>query len=219
MTFCSLPRPINRQEPVEMLGSFYHNIFEIINVPLGVSDYIFWIGLFISEYFALFFLFNTVSERYRNLPSFDKKIHIILQSVKFSNKIFVNFVTLGCVLFWDERLLFVANWNDYKDVFYNLSSLFVWSDVVALSINRSSMTTQCQLHHLGVVIAYLYVITTTHLGDGLFRACIMYGVFAATAFFHNLYSVLKNLLLFSEVSSTAISMSWQQLLCRRRTSS
>ena len=188
-----------------------------MNVPLGVYDYIFWIGFFISKYFALFFLFNSFSERYRNLTSFDKKIHIILQSVKFSNKIVINLVTLGCVLLWDERLLFVANWNHYKDIFYNLSSIFVWSDVVALTINRSSMTLQCQLHHLGVVIAYLYVITTTHLGDGLFRACIMYGVFAASAFFHNLYSVIKNLLLLSSVSCFTISWLVSRMVCRRRT--
>ena len=184
-----------------MLRTFYDNIFDLINIPLHLTDYVFWSGFFISKYLALFFLYNSLSERFRNLTSFDKKIHIILQSVKFSNKIVVNVVTLGCVLFWDERLLYVVNWNHYKDIFYNLSSLFVWSDVVALTINRSSMTVQCQLHHVGVVVAYLYVITTSHLGDGLFRACIMYGVFAASAFFHNFYSVIKNIWSLSKVTS------------------
>ena len=151
------------------------------------------------SHFALFQVFNLFSEKFRNRTKFSKKIHIVLQSVKFSNKIFVNIVTLGCLLLWDERLLLVENWNHFKDIFYNLSSLFVWSDVVALLLTRSSMTLLCQLHHLGVVAAYLHVITTTNLGDGLFRACIMYGVFAASAFFHNLYTVVKNLWTLSQV--------------------
>ena len=44
----------------------------------------------------------------------------------------------------------------------------------------------------GAALAYVYVITSPELGDGLFRACIMYGVFAAIACFHNLYTVIKN---------------------------
>ena len=45
---------------------------------------------------------------------------------------------------------------------------------------------------LGAALAYVYVISSPELGDGLFRACIMYGVFAAIACFHNLYTVIKN---------------------------
>ena len=190
---------VNRLEVI-MLLTPYNKLFDIINVPLDLTDYIFWIVFFISIYFAIFLLFNSFSDRFRNLTPFNKKIHIVLQSVKFSNKIIVNMVTLGCLLLWDERLLFVQNWNSYKDIFYNLSSLFAWSDVVGLIVNRSSMTVLCQLHHAGVVVAYLYVITTSHLGDGLFRACIMYGVFAASAFFHNIYSVIKNIFTLSLVN-------------------
>ena len=183
-----------------MLQILYYKVFDIVNIPLDLTQYIQWVGIFISIYFALFQVFNLLSEKFRKRTPFSKKIHIVLQSVKFSNKIVVNIVTLGCLLLWDERLLFVENWNHFKDIFYNLSSLFVWSDIVALLITRSCMTFLCQLHHLGVVAAYLHVITTTSLGDGLFRACIMYGVFAASAFFHNLYTVVKNLSSLSQVT-------------------
>ena len=185
-----------------MLQILYYKVFDIVNTPLDLTQYISWVGIFITTYFALFQVFNLLSERFRKLTPFSKKIHVVLQSVKFSNKIVINVITLGCLLLWDERLLFVENWNNFKDIFYNLSSLFVWSDIVALVLTRSSMTLLCQLHHLGVVAAYLYVITTTTLGEGLFRACIMYGVFAASAFFHNLYTVVKNLWTLTKVSDT-----------------
>ena len=185
-----------------MLQILYYKVFDFVNFPLDLTQYILWVGLFISTYFALFQVFYLFSEKFRNRTPFPKKIHVVLQSVKFSNKIVINVITLGCLLLWDERLLFVENWNNFKDIFYNLSSLFVWSDIVALVLTRSSMTLLCQLHHLGVVAAYLYVITTTTLGEGLFRACIMYGVFAASAFFHNLYTVVKNLWTLTKVSDT-----------------
>ena len=44
----------------------------------------------------------------------------------------------------------------------------------------------------GAALAYVYVMSSYELGDGIFRACIMYGVFAAIACFHNLYTVIKN---------------------------
>ena len=96
-----------------------------------------------------FSFLNAFSTKFRSFTPFDKKIHIILQSVKFSNKIIINIITIGCFFLWDERLMLVENWNDYKNIFYNLSSLFAWSEVMALLINRGSMTVQCQLHHTG----------------------------------------------------------------------
>ena len=53
----------------------------------------------------------------------------------------------------------------------------------------------------GVVAAYLYVISSPQPGEGLFRACIMYGVFAATACFHNLYTLVKNMVTLDKVIS------------------
>ena len=58
----------------------------------------------------------------------------------------------------------------------------------------------------GVVAAYLYVISSQQPGEGLFRACIMYGVFAATACFHNLYTLVKNVVTLDKVISDLIMM-------------
>lgn len=43
------------------------------------------------------------------------------------------------------------------------------------------------------------------MGDGLFRACIMYGVFAAIACFHNLYTVIKNVTTLSQRADIALN--------------
>jgi len=77
----------------------------------------------------------------------------------------------------------------------------------------------------GVVIAYIYVITSQQFGEGLFRACIMYGVFAAHACFHNMYTVIKNVVNLSQetdiwmnkvshigmLGSNVVNWSWQIL--------
>ena len=63
------------------------------------------------------------------------------------------------------------------------------------------MTSPNQLTCPGVVAAYLYVISSPQPGEGLFRACIMYGVFAATACFHNLYTLVKNVVPLDKVIS------------------
>jgi len=203
----------------------YSSLFDFINVPLEAKDYIKGAWFFIVTYFIIFSFLNAFSTKFRSFTPFDKKIHIILQSVKFSNKIIINIITIGCFFLWDERLMLVENWNDYKNIFYNLSSLFAWSEVMALLINRGSMTVQCQLHHTGVVIAYIYVITSQQFGEGLFRACIMYGVFAAHACFHNMYTVIKNVVNLSQetdiwmnkvshigmLGSNVVNWSWQIL--------
>lgn len=61
------------------------------------------------------------------------------------------------------------------------------------------------INDAGAALAYVYVITSTELGDGLFRACIMYGVFAATACFHNLYTVIKNVTTVSQRADIAMN--------------
>ena len=76
-------------------------------------------------------------------------MHVVVQTGKFANKMVINLVTGGCLLLWDTRLLQVERWAQSPHIFYNLSSLFVWSDVIALLVNRGAMTTQCQLHHAG----------------------------------------------------------------------
>ena len=76
-------------------------------------------------------------------------MHVVVQSGKFANKMAINLITGGCLLLWDTRLLQVERWAQCPHIFYNLSSLFVWSDVIALLVNRGAMTTQCQLHHAG----------------------------------------------------------------------
>ena len=107
-----------------MLQILYYKVFDIVNIPLDLTQYINWVGIFISTYFALFQVFNLLSERFRKLTPFSKKIHIVLQSVKFSNKIVVNIITLGCLLLWDERLLFVENWNHFNE--FNQWCWFKW---------------------------------------------------------------------------------------------
>ena len=178
------------------MRGFYYALFDLINVPLHFYHYVVGAGVFTAIYIALFISLNQFSMKFRSCAT-EKQVHIVLQSVKFANKIIICFITGGSVLFWDTRLL-LPNWGNYRDIFYNLASMFAWSDIVALCVNRSAMTFLCKLHHTGVVIAYAYVITSNELGNGLFRALIMYGVFAATAFFHNIYSVIKNMVVLSQ---------------------
>ena len=74
------------------------------------------------------------------------------------------------------------------------------------TVNKSPITSPKQQTCAGVVAAYLYVISSPRPGEGLFRACIMYGVFAATACFHNLYTLVKNVVTLDKVSSDLIMM-------------
>ena len=93
-------------------------------------------------------LLSLVSPRFRS-TGMNKRVHVVVQSGKFTNKLLINLVTGGSLLLWDPRLLQVERWAESPHIFYNLSSLFVWSDVIALLVNRGAMTTQCQLHHTG----------------------------------------------------------------------
>ena len=182
----------------------YKSVFEIVNIPLQPVNYLQASCLFFCTYISIYLLLNLLSDQFRACSQ-DKQIYVVIQCVKFSNKIVICIITGGCALFLDYRLLNVQNWNLYRDVFYNLAFLFSWSDFVGLLLTRRSMTTLCQLHHLGVVVAYIYVYQSSHLGDGLFRACIMYGVFAATAFAHNLHSVIKNVVILSQEAERLFS--------------
>ena len=168
-----------------MFLKLYTSLFDRINVRLEPRDYFLWSAFFFVLYVVIFCFLSILSKKFRLFTPFDKKVHIVLQSVKFSNKLVINIICGGALFLWDERLMDVDNWNHYKDIFYNLSSIFAWSDIIALLINRKVMTVQCQLHHAGkhacvfnsktlsvktgAALAYGFVITSTELGDGLFR--------------------------------------------------
>ena len=140
--------------PIDKFRQLYTVSFDLINVRLAPRDYVFWSAFFIVLYVVIFCVLSILSRKFRVFTSFDKKIHIVLQSVKFSNKIVVNVVCGGALFLWDERLMNVDNWNDYSNIFYNLSSIFAWSDIMALLINRNVMTVQCQLHHAGYYLCF-----------------------------------------------------------------
>ena len=168
-----------------MFLKLYTSLFDRINVRLEPRDYFLWSAFFFVLYVVIFCFLSILSKKFRLFTPFDKKVHIVLQSVKFSNKLVINIICGGALFLWDERLMDVDNWNHYKDIFYNLSSIFAWSDIIALLINRKVMTVQCQLHHAGnhacvfnlktlsvktgAALAYGFVITSAELGDGLFR--------------------------------------------------
>ena len=132
-----------------MFLKLYTALFDRINVRLEPRDYLLWSAFFFVLYFVIFCVLSLFSRKFRVFTPFDKKVHIVLQSVKFSNKLVINIICGGALFLWDERLMDVDNWNSYKDIFYNLSSIFAWSDIIALLINRKVMTVQCQLHHAG----------------------------------------------------------------------
>ena len=140
--------------PAGMFRALYTSMFDNINVRLEPRDYLFWSAFFFVLYVVIFCFLSILSRKFRFLTPLDKKVHIVLQSVKFSNKLVINIVCGGALFLWDDRLMNVDNWSRYKDIFYNLSSIFAWSDIIALLINRKVMTAQCQLHHAG---NYLFV--------------------------------------------------------------
>ena len=135
--------------PAGMFRKLYTSLFDNINVRLEPRDYLLWSAFFFILYVVIFCVLSILSRKFRFLTPLDKKVHIVLQSVKFSNKLVINIVCGGALFLWDDRLMDVDNWKRYKDIFYNLSSIFAWSDIIALLINRKVMTVQCQLHHAG----------------------------------------------------------------------
>ena len=140
--------------PAGMFRALYTSLFDNINVRLEPRAYLFWSAFFFVLYVVIFCFLSILSRKFRFLTPLDKKVHIVLQSVKFSNKLVINIICGGALFLWDDRLMNVDNWSRYKDIFYNLSSIFAWSDIIALLINRKVMTVQCQLHHAG---NYLFV--------------------------------------------------------------
>ena len=135
--------------PAAMFRKLYTALFDNINVRLEPRDYLLWSAFFFILYFVIFCVLSILSRKFWFLTPFDKKVHIVLQSVKFSNKLVINIICGGALFLWDDRLMDVDNWSRYEDIFYNLSSIFAWSDIIALLINRKVMTLQCQLHHVG----------------------------------------------------------------------
>lgn len=135
--------------PAAMFRKLYTALFDNINVRLEPRDYLLWSAFFFILYFVIFCVLSILSRKFWFLTPFDKKVHIVLQSVKFSNKLVINIICGGALFLWDDRLMDVDNWSRYEDIFYNLSSIFAWSDIIALLINRKVMTLQCQLHHAG----------------------------------------------------------------------
>ena len=49
-------------------------------------------------------LLSLVSPRFRR-TGWDKRVHVVVQSGKFANKMVINLITGGCLLLWDTRLL------------------------------------------------------------------------------------------------------------------
>ena len=139
--------------------------------------------------FSLFFCFsnsilNRVSKNYRELNN-DKKKYIVTNFNKFIMLILTSYLFI-CLLF-DINIFNLENWSRYDLVLKNMGGLYATTDIVGTILNIKKIKMTTLFHHIGVMIAYIYLCSMSVDLNDFNKASIVYGGFSSLAGIVNLF--------------------------------
>ena len=160
---------------------------EFFNISVDSNHILFFGSLLYA--FSIPFLQKLLQNNHKfDLLNNDKQIYVVTNILKSFILMILSVIFLYIISSGQLDIFHIKNgWDKNKNILCCTCAIYSITDLVSLLLNGRKMPITTKFHHICVVLAYGYTVTSDMNKYGIYQSIVVYGGFSSIPFLVNLY--------------------------------